>query len=63
MPKSRNRKTQKKKAQNRTKQIEARRHKEMTEYLNKLKEAQEEGKGVEAPPYNPNQMRNPYNLG
>ena len=62
MPKSRHRKSQKKKAQNRTKRMQAEQKKQMNEYLKQLQAAQAENEPIAAP-YNPNKGPNPYKLG
>ena len=62
MPKSRHRKNQKKKSQNRTSRLQSEKKKQMEEYLKELKEAQTPVPKKENP-YNPNEMKNPYNLG
>ena len=61
MPKSKHRKNQKKKAQQRTHNINAAKKKQMEEYLKKLEDGQ--SPPVTETPYNPNQMKNPYSLG
>lgn len=62
MPKSKHRKNQKKKAQQRTKKLKSQKKKQMDELLNQLKETQTPQSSVDVP-YNPNEMKNPYNLG
>jgi len=62
MPKSRHRKNQKKKAQQRTEKLKVEKKKQMDEFLNQLKEKETSQSQVDTP-YNPNEMKNPYNLG
>jgi hypothetical protein len=62
MPKSRHRKNQKKKSQNRTVRLQAEKKKRMEEYLKELQNSQSPPTSPETP-YNPNEMKNPYNLG